>query len=338
MAVLAIHPTAANLHAAVSVGQFSETAVFHCTKSDQELAEQVHSWLGVLQIASSDLQFVVTSGHLPPGVPSGLYTLTDGFFQSNLQNRGPQIGRILKGIWGKPVYIIDPSSTLECDPLALVTGTPELNRGCRCDSFIFKHLVRQEEQKRGLSPASGNFVVAHLAEEIHIGAISAGRMVDGGTSEDEGPFSWQQAGALPFDGLLNLCLEMQGREEALRKVSVESGLQGYLGFEQFQDLFTASGEQASLIFQALVHQVSKEIGAYTTVLRGQVQGILLAGELAKHQPFVSALSANMGFLASVAVYPGNQGLLALADGALRILSNEPILSLNVEGSDAYGVC
>ncbi len=338
MAVLAIYPHASTLHVQVSAHQLSETTTFPLRLSDQDLVDLIQNWLGHMKIATSSLKFAVTNGHLPPGCPSGLYALSRGFLQPHLNNRGPRIGQLVKEMWKTPVYIIDPSSLLECDPLARVTGTPEINRGCRCDSFIFKHLVRLEEEDRGIPRASGNFIVAHLDEEIHIGVISQDQMIDGGISVEEGPFAWQQAGALPFDGLLDLCLEAQDRKATLRRVGEESGLQGYLGLKQFQDLYTVSGEHATLVFQALIHQVSKEIGAYATVLKGQAQGILLAGELVKHESFVSDLIANIKFLGTVSLYPGNQGLSALKQGIQRVLSNEPIIDLKLEESDAYGVC
>lgn len=338
MAVLAIYPHGSKLHLAVTVGQFSETTTFPLNLGVHSLVGQIQNWFEILQIASSDLNFIVTSGHLPPNFPSGLYALSPGFLDPGLANRGPQLGQLLGDNWRIPTYIVDPSSLLECDPLALVTGTPEINRECRCDSFVFKYLVSLEEEKRSLSRGNGKFIVAHLDEEIQIGAISQGQMVDGGRSIDEGPFAWQQAGALPFDGLLDLCLEMQEREATLRKIKEASGLQGYLGLERFEQLFEVDGEDAKVILQALVHQVSKEIGAYAAVLKGQAQGVILGGELTKHQFFLTTLTTNIKFLGNISIYPGNQGLPALSNGAQRIQAQERILKLNGEESDAYGVC
>jgi butyrate kinase len=114
----------------------------------------------------------------------------------------------------------------------------------------------------------------------------------------------------------------------LKTLSVEGGLRGYLGLERLADLFTAQGEQAALVRDALVYQVAKEIGALAAVLAGQVDAIICGGELAKVEPCMVELRRRVAFIAPISAVPGNQGLAALLAGAGRILAKEPIVNLS----------
>jgi butyrate kinase len=72
----------------------------------------------------------------------------------------------------------------------------------------------------------------------------------------------------------------------------------------------------------MVYQVAKEIGAMATALDGRVDAILLTGGMAHSEKLIGQLRAAIGWIASVVVYPGEDELQALAEGALRVLRGE----------------
>ena len=81
-------------------------------------------------------------------------------------------------------------------------------------------------------------------------------------------------------------------------------------------------EKCKLVYDAFIYQVAKEIGAMSTVLKGQVDAIILTGGIA-YSPFVvDDLKKAIGWIAPVKVYPGEDELLALAQGGIRVLSGE----------------
>ena len=85
-------------------------------------------------------------------------------------------------------------------------------------------------------------------------------------------------------------------------------------------------ERARLVFDALCLQIAKEIGGSATVLKGQVDAIVLTGGLAYSDRLCEAVTARVSFIARVMRYPGEDEMQALADGALRVLENrEPAL-------------
>lgn len=299
MAILAIHPQGKALQIAVWDDERTETTLLPKSSGNSaNIDQQIISWLESLHLTSTDLKFMVTSD-----AASELTT---------------NLGRH----FGLAVYDLRATKTDECWPVSRVTGTPALERRCTGDTFILKYLVRQEVANKALESSANQFIVAHLDEESQIGALCGLDVVDVLTSYDEGPFALRHSGGLPFDRVLDLCMDAQGREEVLHSLHEEGGLIGYLGVQNLDDLWTCQHDQADSIREALVYQISKEIGAFATVFAGHVTAILLAGKLTKHEPFVAALRQRIGFIAPISVYPGNQLYPALQAEAKRILDQE----------------
>lgn len=69
----------------------------------------------------------------------------------------------------------------------------------------------------------------------------------------------------------------------------------------------------------MAYQIAKEIGAMGTVLRGNVDAILLTGGIAHSKFIVDLIEKRVGFIADVKVYPGEDELRSLGLNALRIL-------------------
>lgn len=69
-------------------------------------------------------------------------------------------------------------------------------------------------------------------------------------------------------------------------------------------------------------QVAKNIGSMSCVLKGKVDQIVITGGIAYDKVVVSGLKERASFIAPITVYPGEDELLALAQGALRVLNGE----------------
>jgi butyrate kinase len=105
----------------------------------------------------------------------------------------------------------------------------------------------------------------------------------------------------------------------------EGGVYSYLGTRDLREVIArieAGDEQASLVLDALLYQTAKEAGAMAAVLEGRVDAVLLTGGMV-HSPYVAqTLAQRLSWIASVHVYPGEDELRALAEGALRVLCGE----------------
>ena len=76
------------------------------------------------------------------------------------------------------------------------------------------------------------------------------------------------------------------------------------------------------VVDAFHYQIGKEIGAMAAVMHGKVDQIILTGGIAYGKETVDAISEMVGWIAPITVYPGEDELLALAQGALRVLKGE----------------
>ena len=81
-------------------------------------------------------------------------------------------------------------------------------------------------------------------------------------------------------------------------------------------------KEATLIRDAFVYQMSKNIGAMAAVLSGKVDAIIMTGGIAYDKAITQMISDRVSFIAPVKLYPGEDELLALAQGALRVMNGE----------------
>ena len=75
-------------------------------------------------------------------------------------------------------------------------------------------------------------------------------------------------------------------------------------------------------YQALVYQLSKDIGAMAAVLHFDVDAIVFTGGMAYEQFFCDDITAYVGGLAPVLRFPGEEEMRSLAEGALRVLHGQ----------------
>jgi butyrate kinase len=74
----------------------------------------------------------------------------------------------------------------------------------------------------------------------------------------------------------------------------------------------------------MAYQIAKEIGAMATVLEGGVDAIVITGGVAHSKVLLDWIIPRVGWIAPVLVYPGEDEMLALAQGALRVLRGEEV--------------
>ena len=72
----------------------------------------------------------------------------------------------------------------------------------------------------------------------------------------------------------------------------------------------------------MAYQIAKEIGAMATVLSGQVRAIAITGGLAYSALLTDWIKEQVRFIAPVLIYPGEDELLALALGCLRVITGQ----------------
>ena len=225
-----------------------------------------------------------------------------------------------------PAVVIDPPSTDEFHPLARVSGLPEIERKSAFHALNQKAAARKAARQMNGRYEDMNLVVAHLGGGITIGAHRNGFVIDCTHGLSEGPFTPERAGALPTQELLDLA--QSGRyspKELSRKLVGQGGLAAHLGTTnavEVEEAVRKGDAKAELIFRAMGYQIAKNIGAMAAVLAGKVDGIVLTGGLAHSALLTGWIAQWTEFIAPIFVFPGEDEMEAMAEGALRILRGE----------------
>ena len=283
-------------------------------------------------IDMSKVDLVISRGGLGRPGPAGAYSIVQAMCDDLLQGRygkhpsalGPAMALGLARQYRMPAVVIDPPSTDEFQPLARVSGLPEIERKSAFHALNQKAAARKAAGQLSRRYEDVNFVVAHLGGGITIGAHCKGQVIDCTHGLTEGPFSPERAGALPTQDLLDLAGRMSPKDLA-RKLVGQGGLAAYLGTTNAVDVEAAvkkGDAKAELIYRAMAYQIAKDIGAMAAVLAGDVDGVVLTGGLAHSEMLTGWVRQRVKFIAPVFVFPGEDEMEAMAAGALRILRGE----------------
>lgn len=226
-------------------------------------------------------------------------------------------------------FIANPVVVDELDDIARISGHPLLPHISIFHALNQKAVARQHAKSIMRKYEEMNLIVVHLGGGITVGAHKSGRVVDVNQGLDgDGPFSPERTGTLPVGALVKLCFSGKYTEkELIKMIKGEGGLVAYLGTNSAYDVeqrIQAGDAYAKLIYDAMAYQVAKEIGAMATVLKFQVDGILITGGVAHDKYFVNQVIERVHRIAPVHVYPGEDELKALAMNGLRVLNNETV--------------
>ncbi len=281
-----------------------------------------------------ELHAVVGRGGLLPPVSSGVYPVNEAMLEELRQakrgehasNLGAFLAHSIAQKAGVPAYIVDPVSVDEWPDIARLSGSVLLERQCLSHALNSKAVAKRYARERAKSYDSLRLIVVHLGSGISVSAHQAGRMIDVTNSREEGAFSTERAGTVPAMQLVDLCFSQKyTRAQAEALLFHEGGLQSYLGTKDLIEVEKriASGDaRAKTVFDAMVYQIAKDIGAMATVLCGQVDAVLITGGMAHSERLIAALRERVSWIAPVAIYAGEDELQALVEGVLRVLRGE----------------
>ena len=160
---------------------------------------------------------------------------------------------------------------------------------------------------------------------ISVGAHQKGRVIDVNNAlNGDGPFSPERSGGLPVIGVYELLKSGQLTDQQFKKrMAGNGGIVAYLGTNDartVEERIEQGDEDARLIYEAMAYQVSKEIGACMAVLSCNVDAIIITGGIAYSEMFVDLVKARVSKMAKLVVFPGEDEMTALAEGALRVLN------------------
>lgn len=224
-----------------------------------------------------------------------------------------------------PVIIYDPTCVDSADPIAKITGIPEIT------NMPVAHLLNTK--MAGITYAESvnkkykdlNLIIIQLGGGITLGFHDHGRIADW-IYDDEGPMSPQRAGRIPTRYLANFCYNSKMTLQEMRMyLCGQSGLSAYFGTQDVRDverLIESGDEKAELVLHAMAYGVAKGIGELSVIRGGKVDQIILTGGIAYSERITKWISELVNFIAPVTVIPGEKEMEALAAGGLRVLNGE----------------
>lgn len=282
-----------------------------------------------------DFDAMVGRGGLVEPIDSGVYKVNERMLHdltfSTAASHASSLGGIIAAELGEkvgvPAFVVDPVVVDEMDPYAKLTGMPGMERRSVFHALNQKAVARRCAKEMGKAYEDCRFIVAHMGGGITVGAHRYGRVIDVNDGlAGEGPFSPERTGGLPIEPLIRMCYSgVYTEKEMINKVTRGGGMSAYLGTHDLracERLIKEGDDYAVLVLESMAYQVSKEIGAMFAVLEGRADAIVLTGGLAYSNRFTGAIKNRVGMIAPIRVYPGEDELRALAEGALRVLRGE----------------
>jgi len=343
--VLTINPGSTS----TKIGLFSREKEIHVEKIDHSgtAIADMHSIKDQLPLRSkyiteilnnslgdNKLVAVVGRGGLVGPVPSGIYEVNEDLmdvtinclYASHASNLGASLAYEVAQKYQIPSYIVDPVTVDEMIPEARISGVPGIERRSRLHALNINAVVRQTCKDLGLKKEESNFIVVHMGGGISVAPINHGRIIDTNDAlVGMGPFSPERAGALPLEGLMKLCQENSLKDMKI-KLTKNSGIKAYLGTNDMRDVVKRvkdGDEKATLIYNAMIYQISKEIGAMATTLRGEIDAIVFTGGMAYEDLTINKLWERVSFICDQkVVIPGENELESLAQGGFLAIDKQ----------------
>jgi butyrate kinase len=279
-----------------------------------------------------DFDSIVGRGGVLYPVEGGTYSVGDRLIDDlknevqgqHISNLGAPIARELSITADCPAFIVDPVVVDELEPIARFSGHPDIPRRSILHALNHKAVARKAAADLGKSYKELNLIVVHLGGGISVGAHRDGRIIDVNNAlNGDGPFTPERSGGLPVGDLVDLCFSgKRTHAEIKRMIKGAGGIVAYLGTNNMMTVekeIENGNKRFEEVYEAMAYQVSKEIGALSTVFSGKVDAIVITGGIAYDSTFIRWIEERVKFIAKVLVYPGEEEMEALAFGALRVL-------------------
>ena len=225
-----------------------------------------------------------------------------------------------------PSYIVDPPCVDEFEDVARLSGHAAIPRRSLVHALNIKAIARATAAQLKTPLQKLNLILCHLGGGISVTPLRKGRMIDTSDGLSSGPFSPERTGFLPMVDFSEYVFKNGLELPQVKKMLVgEGGMYSYLKTRDLriaEEGYQNGDPECKLVIKAMAYQVSKEIGAMATTLNGDIDAIVLTGGAAKSKIFVELITGHVSFLARIIMFPGEDELTALAQGALRVLKNE----------------
>jgi len=296
--------------------------------------ELIERELDARGIKTEELAAVVGMGGLLSPLAGGTYLVNDvmkadlssGKFGEHASNLGGLIARAMADKVGIPSYIVDPVVVDEMEEVFRISGHPLVPRRSVFHALNQKATARNYCEEHGKKYDEVNLVVVHMGGGISVSLHSKGRTIDTNNAlAGCGPFTPERAGGLPIGDTVALAFDGNNNHDDIKKMLVgKGGMNAYFNTNDMMEIETRASKEpdVKLVLDAMCLQIAKSIAEMSVGVCGQVDAIILTGGIAHGKPITDEIARRVGFIAPVHVYPGEDEIAALANGARRVLEGE----------------
>jgi len=282
----------------------------------------------------ADIDVYVARGGSCCSVPGGTYRVSELMvsdtraMKSGMEHPsilGVQLAKEFADEYGGEIYTVDPPCLDELCDLARMTGIDGVYRRANLHALNQKGMAREKAKELGKKYEDCNFIVCHIDGGITVGAHDHGRIVDcNDGAGGDGPYTPTRIGSVSAADLIEYC---RGKDlDEVKKLCTRSG--GFVSHFGTSDkravyeLYRQGDEKAVRVWDGMVYQICKYIGAMASVLCGRVDGILLGGGLVHFPELTEEIKRRCSYIAPITVYYEEFEHKALVEGTLRVLRGE----------------
>ena len=299
-------------------------------------AKAVRRFLKQNDIDVSTLSAVVGRGGPIAPMPSGTYLVDDALLDTiekgevmvnHVSLLGAPLAAAIASDANAVAFIVDPVCVDEMIEEAKLSGLPGIRRKPLSHALSLKAVARAAAQKLCRPFEELNLITVHLGSGFSVAAQALGRQIDHNDATASGPMSPTRAGDLPTIDFAKMCLSQNLSVDEIEKLLVRNGgWKAHLGTDDIREIYERideRSEEARLVIDATLLQLTKEIGGLYAVLNGEVDAVVITGGVARSDRFIDELKTRLSwFSGPIYVFTAESEMLALAKGAIRVLSGE----------------
>ena len=291
--------------------------------------------LAEAQISIDSFDAIVGRGGMLNPIEGGTYLVNQKMLDyikraprgEHASNLGCVIAKDLADTINVPSFIVDPVAVDEMEDIARYTGMPLIERQSLFHALNQKAVALKAAKDLNKDYNELNMIIAHLGGGISVGAHQKGRVIDVNNALDgDGPMSPERSGGVPIGPLYKMALSGKYTLKEIKRMNYgNGGLVAHLGTNDGLEIAKRIEEgdhKAKMMVEVMCYQIAKEIGSCATVLKGDVDAVVITGGLAYDDMIIKEISDRVSFISQVLVFPGEDEMEALAFGALRVLRNE----------------
>lgn len=238
---------------------------------------------------------------------------------------GASLAKLFAEAYGGRTFVVNPPDVDELQDVARVTGIKGVYRNVHLHALNLKETAIRHARSQGKTYEEMNLIVCHIGGGVSVSAHKGGKMVDGyDIVGGEGPMAPTRCGAVPVTELMDYIKDRDSNTVRLL-CSKSGGFVSHLGISDAIEVnrrIEAGDRHAELVWNGMIYQICKGIGAMSAVLCGRVDGILLGGGMVHSQDLVDKITEACGSIAAVYPYPGEFEMEAMEAGAARVLRGE----------------